>query len=351
LGYRVSRRKYPVLTIYNTESDRYFHIADILIQQVSKGVGVKKGVSWIQFGKDILSKKFAEDLYSEISKDNVFNGAAALAYYWMLALFPATIFLLTLLPYLPIPDLDKAILDLMHQAMPRETANLVEETVDTVINQKHGGLFSFGIIFTIWTASTGIYAIMQQLNITYNVEEGRSFPKARGIALLLTFIVLILIISAFGLVVFGGIIQDWLASVFGSSDLLLSFFSMLRWIIIICFLLLGFAVLFYFGPNVEQRFKFITPGSLLGVVVFVFATLGFRYYVANFGNYNATYGSIGAVIVLMLWLYITGLVFLVGSEVNVVLEDYHPEGKERGVGEGRRNRASTSDFRNTGTGR
>ena len=290
----------------------------------------KKTVSWGRFVKDIASKRFAKDIYIEITKDNVFNGAAALAYYWMLAIFPATLFLLTLLPYLPIPDLDTALMDLMHQAMPTETANLVQNTVDSVMSEKHGGLFSFGIIFTIWTASTGLYAIMQQLNITYNVEEGRPFLKARGIALLLTFIVLILIIGAFALVVFGGMIQSWLASMFGKSDLLLFFFALLRWIIIVCFLLLGFAVLFYFGPNVEQRFKFITPGSLLGVIVLTLASLAFRYYVANFGNYNATYGSIGAVIVLMLWLYITGLVFLVGSEVNVVLEHYHPAGKKMG---------------------
>lgn len=290
----------------------------------------KNTVSWGRFVKDITSKRFAKDLYAEITKDNVFNGAAALAYYWMLAIFPATIFLLTLLPYLPIPNLDTALMDLLHQAMPAQTADLVENTVDSVISEKHGGLFSFGIIFTIWTASTGVYAIMQQLNITYNVEEGRPILKARGIALLLTFIVLILIISAFALVVFGGMIQTWLASVFGKSDLLLFFFALLRWVIIVCFLLLGFAVLFYFGPNVEQRFKFITPGSLLGVIVLALASLAFRYYVSNFGNYNATYGSIGAVIVLMLWLYITGLVFLVGSEVNVVLEDYHPAGKKMG---------------------
>ncbi len=294
------------------------------------GIMEKNTVSWGRFVKDITSKRFAKDLYAEITKDNVFNGAAALAYYWMLAIFPATIFLLTLLPYLPIPNLDTALMDLLHQAMPAQTADLVENTVDSVISEKHGGLFSFGIIFTIWTASTGVYAIMQQLNITYNVEEGRPILKARGIALLLTFIVLILIISAFALVVFGGMIQTWLASVFGKSDLLLFFFALLRWVIIVCFLLLGFAVLFYFGPNVEQRFKFITPGSLLGVIVLALASLAFRYYVSNFGNYNATYGSIGAVIVLMLWLYITGLVFLVGSEVNVVLEDYHPAGKKMG---------------------
>jgi len=289
-----------------------------------------KTVSWSRFAKDIASKRFAKDIWVEMTKDNVFNSAAALAYYWMLAIFPATLFLLTLLPYLPIPNLDTALLDLLHQAMPTETANLVQDTVDSVMSEKHGGLFSFGIFFTIWTASTGLYAIMQQLNITYNVEEGRPFLKARGIALLLSFIVLVLIISAFALVVFGGMIQTWLASMFGKSDLLLFFFALLRWVIIICFLLLGFAFLFYFGPNVEQRFRFITPGSILGVIVLTLASLAFRYYVSNFGNYNATYGSIGTVIVLMLWLYITGLVFLVGSEVNVVIEHYHPKGKNMG---------------------
>lgn len=275
-------------------------------------------------------KRFVTDLYSEIEDDNVFNGAAALAYYWMLAIFPAAIFLLSLLPFLPVPNLEDAIMDLLRQAMPQEAATLFTNVVSEVTSTTSGGLLSFGLLFTLWSASSGLYAIMQQLNITYDVKEGRSFLKVRGVALLLTIMFFVMIIGAFGLVVFGGVLQDWLAGILGESPILLGFFSALRWVIIACLILLGFAMIYYYGPDVEQRFQFITPGSLIGALLLIGASVAFSFYVSNFGDYTATYGSIGAVIILLLWLYLAGLVILLGSEVNALLEDYNPQGKRKG---------------------
>ena len=275
-------------------------------------------------------KQFLKDLYREISDDNVFNGAAALAYYLMLAIFPAAIFLLTLLPYLPVPNLSEAVMDLLRQAMPGEAANLFAGVVQNVTTQRRGGLLSFGLLFTLWSASSGLYAIMQQLNITYGVKEGRPFWKARGTALMLMLLFVLLVVGAFGLVVGGGMIQNMIASVLGRSQALLIFFAVFRWVVIVLLLLLGFAVVYYFGPDVEQRFRFITLGSTIGVILLIVTSLAFRFYVTGFSDYNATYGSLGAVIVLLLWLYITGLVILVGSEINALIEHYEPKGKEKG---------------------
>ncbi len=280
-----------------------------------------KGVSWT---------KFAKDLYSEIADHNVFNGAAALAFYLMLSIFPTAIFMLGLLPYLPIPNLEKAVMDLIGQVLPQESATLFTGVINEVTSQRHGGLISFGLLFLLWSSSAGLYAIMQQLNITYEVKEGRPIWKVRGIALMLVALFAFLVVGGFSLIVFGGIIQTWIGNHLGWSEPLLLFFAGFRWVVILAFLLLAFATIFYFGPDVEQKFKFISPGSVLGVVLLILASLGFRFYVAHFSNYSATYGSIGAVIVLQLWLYITGLVILIGSEVNVLVEQYHPEGKEKG---------------------
>jgi len=285
---------------------------------------------WSKFVSDMTQKKFVTDLYSEIEDDNVFNGAAALAYYWMLAIFPLTIFLLSLLPFLPIPNLKDAIMDLLGQALPREAATLFTDVVSEVTSNTSGGLLSFGLLFTLWSASSGLYAIMQQLNITYDVKEGRSFWRVRGVALLLTVMFLVMIVGAFALVVFGGVVQDWLASFMGQSSLLLGFFAALRWIIIIGLILMGFAIIYYFGPDVEQKFQFITPGSIIGSALLIAASVGFSFYVSNFSDYTATYGSIGAVIILLLWLYLAGLVILLGSEVNALLEHYNPAGKNKG---------------------
>ena len=279
------------------------------------------GVSWKQIGKDLVN---------EISEDNVFNGAAALAYYLMLSIFPAAIFLLTLLPYLPVPHLEQAIMDLLNQALPGEAANLFTGVVKDVTSQQRGGLLSFGLLFTIWSASNGLYAIMQQLNITYGVKEERPFWKVRGTALMLMLLFFLLIIGAFALVIFGGMMEDYLASVLGWNQILITFFVVFRWIVILLLLLLGFALIYYYGPDVEQDFKFITPGSVFGVVVLLLASLAFRLYVSNFSNYSATYGSLGAVIILLLWLYIAGLVMLVGSEINALAEHYHPTRKSKG---------------------
>jgi membrane protein len=131
-------------------------------------------------------------------------------------------------------------------------------------------------------------------------------------------------------VVLGGVLQDWIGNRFGTSEWLLMVFAAFRWLMIVLALLLGFALIYYLGPDVEQSFKFITPGSVFGVALLIAASLGFKVYAASFGDYNATYGSIGAVIILMLWLYIAGLVILLGSEINALVEHYAPEGKEKG---------------------
>jgi len=275
-------------------------------------------------------KEFFKDLRSEIREDNVSNGAAALAYYLMLAIFPAMIFLLTLLPYLPIQDLDQQIMGLLRQGMPSEAAQVFTDTVTQITSQKQGGLLSIGALLTLWAASSGMYAIMQQLNITYDVTEGRPFWKVRGTALLLTFLFGALIIGAFGLIVFGDALQSWIASALGESALLGGAFQALRWGIVLGALLLAFGVMYYFGPDVEQKFRFISPGAIGGVVLLILASLAIKLYVTNFSDYSKTYGSLGAVIVLMLWLNVTGLVILLGSEVNALLEHYSPEGKEKG---------------------
>ncbi len=276
------------------------------------------------------TKQFVTDFWKEAQNDNIFNGAAALSYYLLLSVFPAAIFLLSLLPYLPIANLQQAIMDVLHQALPEQTASLFEGIIEDVVSNKKSGLLTFGLLFTLWSASSGLYAIMQQLNITYDVKEGRPFWKTRGTAIMLMILFFILVIGAFALVVFGGTIQNTIANFLGNSEALLIIFASIRWIIIAFFLLLGFALIYYFGPDVEQKFRFITPGSVIGVILLALTSLAFRFYISNFSNYSATYGSLGAVIILMVWLYISGLVILIGSEVNALIEHYHPEGKSKG---------------------
>jgi len=275
-------------------------------------------------------RQVAKDLARQLSEDHVFNGAAALGFYLTLAIFPALIFLLSLLPYLPIPDLDDAIMNLLARALPEEAANLLEGTVRRIVYERQGGLLSFGFLGMLWAASTGMYAVMQQLNVTYNVKEARSFLKARATAILLTLLFGALVIGVFALVILGGFVQDWIAQFAGQNPILLAAFAIVRWGIILAALLLGFALIYYLAPNAEQPFRWVTPGSLFAAVILLLASLAFRLYIEHFADYEATYGAIGAVIVLMLWLYVAGLVLLVGSEINVVVDQNRRGGRPRG---------------------
>lgn len=278
----------------------------------------------------VSAKQFLTDLNREISDDNVFNGAAALAYYLTLAIFPALILVMSIIPYLPIQNVDRAIMDLLRQGLPEEASGMMTRVVNEVTREQRGGLLSLGLLGTLWAASAGMYAIMQQLNITYDVKEERSFIRARTVAIVLSLVFGVLVIGAFSLIVLGGIIQDWIGARLGFSGALLTFFAAFRWFVIVLALLIGFALIYRYAPNVEQDFKFISPGSVLGVLLLVIVSYGFALYTRNFANYSATYGSIGAIIILMLWLYIAGLVILIGSEINSLIEHYSPEGKRKG---------------------
>jgi len=272
---------------------------------------------------DMPWKKLAIDIKDQVSEDNLFQGAAALAFYAMLSLFPALIFLLSAIAYLPWEGMQSAIMDFLHDAIPEQAAGMLQGTVQRILGKEQPDLLSFGIIGAIWAASTGMHATMLQLNRTYRVEERRPFLKARSTALLLTLGFGLLVVAAFLLIVLGGIAQGWLLNKFAFGDSIRVIFSILRWMIIFAFLLFGFALVYHLGPNVEHKFKWFSPGAVLGVILLVVASVGFRIYVMNFGNYDAMYGALGTVIVLMLWLNICSIVLLLGAEINVAVQKHH----------------------------
>ena len=265
---------------------------------------------------------FFKRLWREIQDDRVFTGAAALAYFLMLAIFPAAIFVLSLLPYLSIPHMQQAIMDLLGQVLPPRASTLFESTVRHLVSDKQGGLLTFGLLFTMWSASAGMYAIMQQLNVAYDVRERRLFWRVQATATLLMLLFVLLIIGSMSLAIFGGVVQSWVASRIGWSGPLLFFFATLRWVIIAISLLLGLAMIYHFGPDLNQKFRFISAGNLVAAALIALVSIGFRFYVILFGtNYSATYGSLGAMIILMLWLYLTGFAVLAGGEINMILRE------------------------------
>jgi membrane protein len=256
--------------------------------------------------------------------------AAELGYYFLFALFPFFLFLTTLLGYLPVPNLLDRILELLAQFLPSEALTLIQDNVRQLITDQRGGLLSFGFVAALWTSSSAITAVMEGLNRAYEVEEGRPFWKVRGLAISLTIGLSLLVIVAMILLTFGPQIGGWIAGYMGLGGLFEAAWNLLRWPVIVAFLIFAMAVLYYFSPDVEQEWKWITPGSVWAVIGWIVASLGFAFYVNNFGSYNKTYGSIGAVIVLLTWMYVAGLIILVGGEINSEIEHAAPGGKSPG---------------------
>jgi membrane protein len=300
-------------------------------------------------------KELGRRVIAEVQKDNCFVYAAALAYYFIFALFPFFIFLTALLAYLPIPNLMDQIIGLLAQVMPSEALTLVQENLSALLSEPRGGLLSFGILAALWTSSSAIVAISDALNHAYNVEEGRPFWKVRGMAILLTIGLSIFIIGSIVLLMFGPQIGRWLADFVGLGRAFEIAWNTLRWPVILFLVMTAIAMIYHFTPDVEQSWKWITPGSLFAVALWLVASLGFSYYVNNFGAYDKTYGTIGAIIVLLTWMYVSNLVILIGGEINAEIEHASGEGKAPGEKTGaypaaRRNsrdrtRVKVSEFR------
>ena len=250
--------------------------------------------------------RLVRDFRREIRQDHLGQGAAALAFYWMLSLFPAAIFLLTLLAYLPIPHLERALMRFVRTTLPDDAGALLSRFVENVLNHRRGGLLSFGVALTIWSTSSGIDALMHQLNVTWDADERRPFWKRRGVALLIAVCFMLLVIGAFGLIVFGRVLH----------------LRSLRWVIVCAALLVGIALIYHYGPNVRRRFRLVTPGSLMALAMLIVASVGLQLFVSRVGGFSLTYGSLGAAITLMLWLYLTGWAILLGAELDATLASY-----------------------------
>ncbi|MGM7724064.1 YihY/virulence factor BrkB family protein [uncultured Metabacillus sp.] len=260
---------------------------------------------------------FLKELILRFTSDEVAGLAAQLSYFFLLSLFPFLIFLITLIGYLPISQ-DEVLGTIEHFA-PGQSMLIIEQTLDQIINQRNGGLLSFGILATLWSASNGLNAIVRAFNKAYDVEETRSFLAARGMAILLTVAMVFVIVVALLLPVFGREIGLIIFSNFGFSDEFLTIWNTLRWLVSGIILFIVFSVLYYAAPNKHLHIKDGLPGSFAATIGWIAVSLAFSYYVANFANYSATYGSIGGVIVLMIWFYLSGMIIILGGELNALL--------------------------------
>ncbi|HAF91501.1 YihY/virulence factor BrkB family protein [Pseudomonas sp. S5(2021)] len=267
--------------------------------------------------------------FKEFSSDDMSTYASALAYRALFSLFPFLLFLLALLGFLNLSDFFDWIRQQAALALPPMAMEQVNPVIDQLQRQQ-GGLLSFGILAALWTASVGFRSLMNAMNRAYDVREGRPTWKLMLLSVLYTVGSAVLLLACAMLMVLGPQVMGWLADLVGLRDVVVVLWAWLRWPVVIFLMMLLVAVLYYVTPDVEQKFRFITPGSVLAVVVWVAASLAFGIYVQNFADYNATYGSIGAIIVLLLYFYISAAVLLLGAELNAVIEHHSVDGKDKG---------------------
>jgi len=267
--------------------------------------------------------------FKEFSSDDMSTYASALAYRALFSLFPFLLFLLALLGFLNLSDFFDWIRQQAALALPPMAMEQVNPVIDQLQRQQ-GGLLSFGILAALWTASVGFRSLMNAMNRAYDVREGRPTWKLMLLSMLYTVGSAVLLLACAMLMVLGPQVMGWLADLVGLRDVVVVLWAWLRWPVVIFLMMLLVAVLYYVTPDVEQKFRFITPGSVLAVVVWVAASLAFGIYVQNFADYNATYGSIGAIIVLLLYFYISAAVLLLGAELNAVIEHHSVDGKDKG---------------------
>ena len=258
-------------------------------------------------------------LWNKVFEDEVFGRAAQLAYYWLFSLFPLMIFLTALLAYLPIQHKTDSWLGIISKVLPADAYTLVDQTFQQIINNRRSGLLSFSILIAIWASSSGMEAIIGSLNKAYGATEARAWWREKTLAIGLTLGLTGFVLSALMLIFFGESIGMRIAQFFGLGALFQTVFSVALWPLGSLLILLGVELIYFIAPNVKQKWHWFTPGAVFAVVCWLLISFGFRYYVSRFGNYNATYGALGAVMVLMLWFYLTGVAILIGGEINSVM--------------------------------
>ncbi len=272
---------------------------------------------------------FLQDLYYRIQDDEVPALGAQLTYYLILSFFPFVIFLITLSAYTPLSRED--ILSDLISLMPTAVGPLVNDLFKEIIQERSSAILSLGMIAAIWTASNGMMAIIRTLNKAYDVSERRPYWKVKGISIVYTVGLSIVICLAFVLLVFGQMIGRYAFGVLDIPDSFEALWGPLKYILTLVIMCSVFALLYYTAPNRRMRFYDVLPGALFTTIGWVVISLSFSYYVNHFSNYTTTYGSLGGIIILLIWLYLSSVLILLGGEINAALT-LDKEGKAKTEG-------------------
>jgi len=268
-------------------------------------------------------KTFAKHLWTKVNTDDVLNRAAILSFYFLLALFPLLLFLTALLGSFADAgtELRHNLLTYLRAIVPVSASDLINTTVDEISQKSSGGKLSFGLLTSLWFASSGMGAIIEGLNVAYDVKETRAWWRRTLLAILLTIALAALIITALALMFYGSHIAEGIANRYGFGAAFTAAWTVLQWLFVLVFVFLAFQLIYYFAPDLhEQQLRWLTPGAAVGVILWLLVSFLFGSYLNVYNTYSVVYGSLGAVIILLLWFYLTGVTILIGGEVNALIE-------------------------------
>jgi membrane protein len=302
--------------------------------QIVKRAERKGNEAEVPMTEDLGLVDFFKLTYKEIEEDHVMAFAGNLTYKAIFAIFPFFTFLLSLLGLFSAQDLVNTMIQNLSGVLPGTATTFIKDQLLSITRSQAQSALTFGAIISIllalWGVSGAFRSVMEAMNVMYEVDEDRPFWKKYGISIFISLSVILLMLTAFGLIVFGRSIGGGLASAIGLGSVFQMVWSILQWPIIACIVLFTFAVIYYFAPAAEQRFRWISPGAVLAFVFWLVFSLVFSYYAGNFSSYNETYGSLAGVIIFMLYIYYSALIMLVGAEMNQVIEWHIPGGKDEG---------------------
>jgi membrane protein len=274
---------------------------------------------------ELLKRTFNETL-----ADDVLNLAAQQAYYFFFALFPALLAVISIASFFPVENLIDEIQSMLGTVAPPDVLKIVAEQIAKIAEGNAGGILTVAFLFTIWSSSSALVSLSSTLNAAYDITEGRPWWKVRITAIGLTLLLALFVLVSMTLVIAGPTLAEKVADAIRMGPAFEWTWKILQWPLVFVLVTTAVALVYYFAPDAEQDWIWITPGSVVATTLWVMASLGFKVYLANFANYNETYGAIGGVMVLLLWFYVSGIALLIGAELNAEIEHASPHGKDVG---------------------
>ena len=274
--------------------------------------------------------ELARRTWTESVDDDVLGLAAQLSYYFFLALFPAILFLLALASFFPLGNITDDVGRALGPIVSPQVLELIQEQMRRLANNDNSGLLTFGVAGAFWSSSAAIVSIVGALNRAYDIEEARPWWKVRLLAIGLTLAVAVVVLFAFSLVLVGPMLAQKLGTASGLGAPFEWMWMILQWPLVFALVAFAIGLLYYYGPDAEQDWAWITPGAVVATVLWLVISLLFKMYVSRFTDYEGAYGSVGGVIVVLLWFYVSGAAILAGAELNSEIEHASPHGKAPG---------------------